>query len=258
MSTEKLTVLALCAHPDDTEIHCGGTLLLLAKQGWNVHVATLTSGDCGSAEECSNAIAIRRTAEADAAAKRLGGSYHCLGGLDLQVYDDNAMRSAAVAVLREVQPDCIITHYPVDYMPDHEAASAVTRMADFTAPMRNYTVGRAAFLEPTKGVVPLYYFGPMENMDYFGNVIKPQFYVDVSSVISTKAEALGCHVSQREWLRRQHGIDQYIDEMKSWDAEAGSKVGAQYAEVFIMHKGSAFPRTPIIENALAEYIRKER
>lgn len=257
MTSGKRVVLALCAHPDDAEIRCGGTLLLLAEKGWEIHVATLSTGDCGSAEEAPNAIASRRRAEATEAAKCLGGAYHCLGGTDLQVYNDNAMRAAAVALLREVDPDCIISHYPVDYMPDHEAASAVARMADFTATMPNYVVGPAAGIKPsTKGVVPLYYFGPLGGTDYLGNEIMPQFYVDVTSVMDKKTEALGCHVSQRDWLRRQHGIDQYIEEMKMWDGLAGKQAGVTYAEGLSMHKGHGFSHTPIIEETLAEFIRK--
>lgn len=256
MSTTK-TVLALCAHPDDAEIRCGGTLTLLAQRGWQVHVATLSVGDCGSMEEGPNATAVRRRAEAQAAAVRMGGSYHSLNGLDLQVYDDNTMRAAAVALLRTVRPDMVITHFPIDYMPDHDAASAVARMAVFTAPMPNYAVGPAAALPPTTaGVVPLYYFGPLGGTDWFGNPIAPSFYVDISAVIDDKSEALACHASQRDWLRRQHGIDQYIEEMKAWDAAAGKEIGVAYAEGFTPHRGHGYPQTPVLQDALADLIRE--
>ena len=43
-------VLALMAHPDDIEITCAGTLLLLKDAGWDVHLATMTAGDLGSAD----------------------------------------------------------------------------------------------------------------------------------------------------------------------------------------------------------------
>ncbi len=255
MTPSPHTVLALCAHPDDAEFRCGGTLHLLAQRGWAVHIATLTCGDCGSAEATPNAIATCRRAEAEAAAATLGGQHHTLGGLDLQVFDDNGMRAAAVALLREVRPDLVITHFPVDYMPDHEVASALARMAVFTAPIPNYVAGPSASLPPTAGVVPLYYFGPLGGVDYFGNTITSHFYVDISEVIEPKAETLGCHASQRDWLRRQHGIDQYIEEMKQWDREAGRIVGLPYAEGFSMHKGHSFPHTPMLEEALDGLVR---
>ncbi|MHB9025378.1 MAG: PIG-L deacetylase family protein [Armatimonadota bacterium] len=258
MSTPTRTILALCAHPDDAEFRCGGTLLLLARRGWAIHVATLSAGDCGSAELSPNAIATLRRAEAQKAAARLGGVYHCLGGQDLQLYDNDVMRGAATALIREVNPDVIITHYPVDYMPDHDAASAVTRCAAFTATMPNYIVGPAAAVAPTAHLAPLYYFTPLGGTDYFGTPVLPQFYVDVTSVAEDKAEALACHASQRDWLRRQHGVDQYIEQMREWDAEAGQLAGVPYAEGFLMHKGHAYPQTPLIEETLAEYIRMRK
>ncbi|MHB9134429.1 MAG: PIG-L deacetylase family protein [Armatimonadota bacterium] len=256
--SDSRTILAICAHPDDAEFRCGGTLWLLAQRGWRVHIATLSAGDCGSAEESPNAIAVRRRREAQDAAARFGGSYHCLGGTDLQLFDDNVMRAAATALIRTVNPDCIITHFPIDYMPDHDAASAVTRSAAFTAPMPNYVVGQAAALAPTAHLVPLYYFTPLGGTDYFGNPIHPHFYLDVSSAIEEKAEALACHVSQREWLRRQHGMDQYIEQMRAWDAEAGSQVGVAFAEGFLAHRGHAFPHEPLLQETLAEFVREAK
>ena len=43
-------VLSLLAHPDDAEFMCVGTLALLKQKGWQVHLATMTAGDCGSAD----------------------------------------------------------------------------------------------------------------------------------------------------------------------------------------------------------------
>ena len=251
-------ILTICAHPDDTEFRCGGILLLLARQGWKVDIATLTSGDCGSMQESPNAIAVRRAAEAQAAAKRLGGRYHCLGGQDLQVYDNNEMRAAAIALVREVDPACVVTHYPWDYMPDHDVASAVARTAVFCATMPNYVVGPAAYHRPTQELVPLYYFGtPMGGSDYFGNPVQQaHFFVDISSVIEEKAELLACHASQREWLREQHGMDQYLEAMRAFDARVGAMVGVKYAEVFAMHKGEPYPHPPLLQEALAEHVRQ--
>ncbi len=254
MSDERKSVLALVAHPDDSEILCGGTLILLAKAGWDVHIATFSVGNCGSMDLSPNAISITRRNEAHAAAKRIGATYHCLNGLDLQIYDDDSTRSAACALLREIDPDCVITHYPVDYMPDHTTASAIARCAVFIATMPNYVVGPAAALKPTSQVVPLYYLKPLGGTDYFGNPVHPDFCVDITSVADDKAEALSCHASQREWLREQHGIDQYIEETKHWDSEAGSAVGVKYAEQFFIHKGHAYPQTPLIQEGLGKLV----
>jgi LmbE family N-acetylglucosaminyl deacetylase len=252
---DRKKVLAICAHPDDAEFQCGGTLILLAEQGWEVHIATVSSGDCGSAELSPDAITAIRRKEAETAASKIGGKYYCLNGKDLQIYDDNLTRSAAVALIRKITPDLVLTHYPIDYMPDHTATSAIARAAVFSAPIPNYLVGEAANIPaPDKGVMPLYYFEPLEGTDWYGNPVYPEFYVDISSVIDKKAEMLACHNSQRDWLRRQHGIDAYIEKMKSWSARAGEIAGVSYAEGFTMHRGHAYSQNPILQNALKKWV----
>ena len=57
-------VLTMLAHPDDAEILCGGTLVRLAGLGWEVHVATMTAGDCGTMEKDRWEISAIRTSEA--------------------------------------------------------------------------------------------------------------------------------------------------------------------------------------------------
>lgn len=257
MNAQSRTMLALCAHPDDAEFRCGGTLLLLAKRGWSLHIATAGVGDCGTAEESPNAISRRRRQEAQNAAARLGGEFHCLEGNDLRIFDNDELRAAGVALMRKLDPDCVITHYPIDYMPDHDAASAIARAAVFCAAMPNYTVGPAVSLPPTtKGVVPLYYFnGPLGGVDWLGNQAPPaHFYVDISSVEEEKAELLACHVSQREWLRRHHGMDQYLNQMRHWDQAAGQVAGVAYAEGFFCHRGHGFSQAPLLQEALADLI----
>lgn len=42
-----MNILAIGAHPDDTDILCGGTLALYAQAGHTVFVAVATNGKCG-------------------------------------------------------------------------------------------------------------------------------------------------------------------------------------------------------------------
>ena len=56
-----IRVLAIHAHPDDVEFQCAGTLALLREAGSEVTIATMTPGDCGSAEhDCATIAEIRR------------------------------------------------------------------------------------------------------------------------------------------------------------------------------------------------------
>ena len=81
-------VLALMAHPDDIEITCAGTLVLLRRAGWDVHLATMTAGDMGSMQLSRAAICPRAPREAAASARMLGAAYTCLGFNDLTILCD--------------------------------------------------------------------------------------------------------------------------------------------------------------------------
>lgn len=64
--------------------------------------------------------------------------------------------------------------------------------------------------------------------------------------IDRKAAALACHASQREWLRAQHGMDNYIESMKTWAARRGADCGTAYAEAFFLHKGHPHPQNDVL------------
>src|SRR4051795_9988017 len=70
-------ILAIHAHPDDVEFQCAGTLALLCQRGCHVIIATMTPGDCGTAEYDAETISAIRRAEAKAAADLIGAEYHC-------------------------------------------------------------------------------------------------------------------------------------------------------------------------------------
>ena len=67
LSSEK-TVLSIGAHPDDAEFMCTGTLALLHERGWEVHIATLAPGDCGTVQYSREEISRIRKGEAAQAA----------------------------------------------------------------------------------------------------------------------------------------------------------------------------------------------
>src|SRR3954471_15398006 len=94
-----IRVLALHAHPDDVEFQCAGTLALLRGAGCHMTIATMTPGDCGSAEHDAEAIAAIRRAEAKAAADLIGADYVCLEFRDLAIFNDDDARRRVVEAL---------------------------------------------------------------------------------------------------------------------------------------------------------------
>src|SRR5438309_6188775 len=109
-------VLSILAHPDDAEFLCAGTLIRLAREkGWEVHIASMTPGDCGSAELPPEEISRVRRAEGAAAAAQAGGRYHCLEERDLLITYNERTLERVTRLLRAVRPRLVLTHSPADY-----------------------------------------------------------------------------------------------------------------------------------------------
>ena len=242
------TVLSILAHPDDAEALCAGTLIRLRKLGWEVHIATMTAGDCGSRQLPGPEIARRRKEEGRIAAESIGAVYHCLESRDLLVCYDEPHIRRTVALIRSVNPALVITHSPTDYMPDHEFTSLLARNACFAGPVPNFESSTVA--QPTEAIPYLYYCAPVEGKGIFGEKVPSTVVIDISGVIEQKAEMLGCHVSQREWLKAQHGMDEFIESMKRWSADIGAAHGVRYAEGFRQHRGHAYPQDDLLGQTL--------
>lgn len=238
---EPVRVLALHAHPDDLEFQCAGTLALLREAHCHVTMATMTPGDCGSAEHDAEAIAEIRRAEARASAELIGADYLCLEFRDLAIFNDDESRRRVTEALRRARPDIILTAPPVDYLCDHEMTSLLVRDACFTASVPNYTTRQWEPAPPLDRIPHLYFMDPIGGTDRDGRPVDAGFLVDVSRVFETKRQMLACHASQRDWLMRQHGIDEYLRLQAEWGAHRGAEIGVAQAEGFRQYLGHPYP-----------------
>jgi len=241
-------VLAIHAHPDDVEILAGGTLALLADGGHNITIATLTPGDCGSQDLGPEEIAAVRRREAASSAARIGARYMCLEMRDLAIFNDDASRRRVTEALRQTRARIVLAPSPADYLCDHEIASALVRDACFAAPIPNYrTVS-----EPIDAIPHLYFMDPVGGRarDREDQVVRPDFVVDVSAAFERKREMLAEHASQRTWLRKHHGVDEYLVAMEEWTKERGALAGVSHGEGFRHYRGHAYPRTPLLQDLL--------
>jgi LmbE family N-acetylglucosaminyl deacetylase len=242
--------LAILAHPDDAEFLCAGTLLRLkAEHGWAIHVATMTPGDCGSAEHTPDEIATIRRAEGAAAAAAMGATYDGLEERDLRVIYGEAVVEKVVRLINRLRPALVFTHSPDDYHLDHEQTSKIVRAATFAAPIRNFLYGRHRH-PPIDHIPHLYYCDPLEGKDAFGRPIPVGVRVDISSVIDGKAKALEAHHSQRAWLLKHHGVDNFVDSMRAWGRAQGEAAGMSFAEGFRQHLGHSYPQSCLLRETL--------
>jgi LmbE family N-acetylglucosaminyl deacetylase len=248
-------VLAIHAHPDDVEFQCAGTLALLREAGCHATIATMTPGDCGSAEHDCEAIAEIRRGEARAAAALIGADCLCLEFRDLAIFNDDESRRRVTEVLRRTRPDLILTAPPVDYLCDHEMTSLLVRDACFGASCPNYATRQWEPAPPLAAIPHLYFVDAIEGHDREGRPLPVDFHVDVSRVFETKRQMLACHASQREWLLRQHGMDEYLESQAKWAAQRGAEVGVARAEGFRQYRGHPYPQDNLLLKLLDQDVR---
>src|SRR5262249_19190440 len=166
----------------------------------------------------------------------IGATYHCLEERDLLIFYNERSLERVTRLLRTVRPNVVLTHSPADYMLDHEKTSEVVRAAAFGAPIPNFFLDRN-LPAPLDHIPHLYSCDPSEGKDPLGREIEPAFCIDISTVIEDKAAMLARHASQREWLLKHHGMDQYLQAMRDWGAQRGRRLGVAFAEGFRQHLG---------------------
>src|SRR3954470_7476095 len=99
---KRRVAMSLLAHPDDAEMQCAGTLIRLADAGWQIHIATVANGDCGSTKLPPAEIAAIRLKEGIAAAAKINATYHCLDEPDVHVVPDKATIRKATDLFRKI------------------------------------------------------------------------------------------------------------------------------------------------------------
>jgi N-acetylglucosamine malate deacetylase 1 len=216
-------VLAAAAHPDDIEFMMAGTLLRLKDAGCELHLWNLANGCCGSSTLTAHEAAAVRWQEALAAARLAGGTLHPPLFNDLEIFYDAPSVARVGAVIREVQPDIILTQSPQDYMEDHQNTVRLVVTGAFSRGMRNFQTNpaRAATEQP----VAIYHALPHGLRDSLRQEVEPHFYIDIASELARKRAMLACHASQKEWLDVSQGMDAYLIEMEAMAREVGRRSG---------------------------------
>lgn len=203
--------MAVGAHPDDIEFMMAGTLAVLREAGFEIHMMNLANGNLGGQTCSSRDLARIRLGEARAAAKRLGAVHHPPLFDDLGIYyEPDAIRRLA-SVIRSVGPSILLVPSPQDYMEDHVNTCRLAVTAAFVRGMRNYRTSPPR--RPWNGDVTIYHAMPHGLRDPLRRRIVPGLFVDTTSVIDLKREALAEHRSQQDWLAETQKMNAYIATM---------------------------------------------
>jgi bacillithiol biosynthesis deacetylase BshB1 len=173
-------VLAVAPHPDDVELFCGGTMLVLARAGLRTAVVDLTEGELST-----NGTPSRRTAEREAASELLGlASRVSLGLPDGSLGSHASHRGALVRTLRELRPRVVLAPYPDHRHPDHAAAGPLVRDACFFAGVARHPPEGGAH-RPAR----VYWY-------MLHHPFEPSLVVDVGEVWAERLELLDVYESQ--------------------------------------------------------------
>ena len=229
---------AICAHPDDIEFQMAGTLLRLQDLGYEIHYMTISTGSLGSCVYGAADLARIRRDEAIASCKIAGFHYHEALVPDLEIFYNYETLALLMPVMREVDPEIVLTHGPYDYMEDHINAGRLAVSAAFCRGMKNFKC------EPSEvrlGNACVYHSLPLSLKDQLNKPIIPDVFVDITDKIPIKREMLNCHKSQKEWLDKTQGLDAYLDDMQTRCAIVGKLSGfCDYAEGWIRHNPIGF------------------
>jgi LmbE family N-acetylglucosaminyl deacetylase len=216
--TRKLRVVVFGAHPDDPESGCGGLIALLTKAGHEVIVgyATCYRGERKIGKEPEGMV---RRREAAAACRTLGATPHFFDYAHEKLAADSATLKAVADWLKKVQPDIVLTHWPLDTHPNHHVTSSL--------------VWQCYLRESTWS---LYFFEVETDLQTMN--FRPELYLPIENVRGKKQEALNCHRSQQP-----DAIWTLHDTMHR---RRGDESGVKYAEAYLLaspQKGRA--RLPV-------------
>jgi N-acetylglucosamine malate deacetylase 1 len=253
--SQPLNVLALFAHPDDAEFLCAGTLVHLAGRGAQIHLASMTAGDCGSMDLPGPAIAEIRIREAQNSGRLIRAPYSCMEQKDLQVFYDRRTLSKVMELVRLANPQIVFTHSPQDYMVDHEVTSRLAQTACFGATAPNFRIGTWGSARPLRRIPHLYYAQPFGGRDILGALVPSRVYVDIAATFERKGKMLACHESQMAFLKAQEGMSDPQGLLREMAASAGQRAGFGLAEGFRQHLGQGFPQDNLLATVLGDLVR---
>lgn len=216
-----IDVLAIGAHPDDADLGVGGLLCKLALAGKRAVVLDLTEGELGS-----RGTVEERRVEAAESAKFLGISERRNAGLpDGGIANTPEQRLVLIRILRALKPRLILAPMAPDRHPDHTAAHALVRDANFFAGVHGIDTGQS----PHRAAATYHYRA------YEGAGESPSHVVDISAVFERKLAALRAFRSQF-YNPAYAGPETMIASSSFWDAITtraeywGNRIGVRYGE----------------------------
>lgn len=201
-------VLVIAPHPDDEAIGCGGTIFQHVRNGDEVLVLLLTSGELGCPGEDPEVVSLTRVHEAMEASKILGSrvlDYWSYPDGNLQVSGEIINRLAKL--LAEHKPDILYVTSPLDGHIDHRAAAQIVD----------------ACLEKATFIPECWFY------EVWSPLVTYDRAVDITENLGIKLLAIRKHESQVKRIR----FDEAALALARFRGELHNRPHGPYAEVFM-------------------------
>jgi LmbE family N-acetylglucosaminyl deacetylase len=213
------SILVVGAHAFDAEVIAGPLAAAAVKRGANVTFLHLTMGEQGHPCLIPEQYCVQKEKAAALAAERLGVAVRNTGLRDAFLANDDATALMVCDVIRELQPDVVITHWRGSWHKDHHAAAMLTQNGAFYAALPTIKRDHPAHTPE------LLLFGENweDDQDF-----KPEHLVDVSDGFDIWAEA----VNEYELARGLSSFP-YIDYYSALYRLRGCLRGTRHAQGFI-------------------------
>lgn len=229
----KLDVLAFAAHPDDTELFCGGTLARLVRQNKQVGVIDLTRGEMGT-----RGTPEQRLEESRRAAEITGLSIRQNLGLpDTGLQNIPEYREKIIQRVRLHQPHICLVGAPRDRHPDHGYATQLVLDAIYFSGLARIKTKDEEGNEQMR-------WRPSHNLHYMQDrPFKPDMVFDITETFEIKKKALLAFKSQFNIKNPGDDPETYISSerfFKGIEARArhyGHLIGVEYGEPFKYYNG---------------------
>ena len=220
------SILAVSAHPDDMEFTAGGSLARWITEGWKIYLAVCTDGGKGTHDPTvipTELAALRRDEQLAAAAVLGVSEVLFLDNPDGELNQSPRLVFDLMRLIRPVWPERIVGWDPwhrYELHPDHRSAGLATLDAVLAAGNPHYfpeLLGNG--LQP-HAVLEVYLYGAEQ----------PDTWIDITTTIERKLEAIACHHSQTDRTSR------LLDDLRICNANYGKQGGSEYAEAFkVLH-----------------------
>lgn len=207
----KMKIVCVGGHPDDPETGCGGTLARLTQAGNEVTIIYLTNGEAGVRGKSHEEAAAIRTKESLASSRILKAKPVFAGQIDGDTIVNNEWVQKLHALITSEAPDLVFTHWPLDAHKDHQCAGLLT--------IQSWVRSKRSF--------GLYFFEVCTGPQTMG--FHPTDYVDISSTLDQKHQAVYCHTSQNPdgIYHSQHCNHGMMETFR------GMEAGVKAAEAFV-------------------------